>query len=204
MPLHFLVSYLVADHAFVNSYKLKDLEKLNYWKHFIWAALVFLAFTFDSLLTTSLGILLFAAAVAGELGVLYLRKVLADDFVEVIAFGYFLLLSFLSRDLFENSYVTTQFCWYLLGMLLATVGVTYFFRKGVVSRVEKDSVGISERLALYIFTFAGLFEWLAIVVLAGILYRLFFSKTGKIEWLLSPILGIGFSLLWLFIMRGVF
>jgi len=191
MPLHLLVSYLVADHAFVNSYKLKDLEKGNLWKHFIWAILVFLAFSFDSLLMAPTGILVFGLAIVGEFGTLYLRKVIPDDFAEIIALGYFLLLSFLSKDLFEKSYITPQFCW-------------YFFRKGIISRAEKDSVGISERLAMYIFTFAGLFEWLAIVTLAGILYRLFFAKTGKLEWLFSPILGIGLSLTWLFIMKGVF
>ncbi|AKI97616.1 hypothetical protein [Kosmotoga pacifica] len=204
MPLHLLVVYLVADHAFVNSYKLKDLERLNFWKHFIWAALVFLAFTFDSLLTSSLGILLFSFAIAGELGILYMRKSLPDDLIEIIAVGYFLILSFLSRNYFKDSYITPQFCWYLLGMLLVTVGVTYFFRKGIVTKEEKDSVGISERLALYIFTFAGLFEWLAIVTLAGFLYRLFFSKTSKWEWVLSPIFGIGISIVWLFVMKGVF
>jgi len=204
MPLHLLVSYLVADHAFVNSYKLKDLEKGNLWKHFIWAILVFLAFSFDSLLMAPTGILVFGLAIAGEFGTLYLRKVIPDDFAEIIALVYFLLLSFLSKDFFEKSYITPQFCWYLLGILIVTVGVTYFFRKGIISRAEKDSVGISERLAMYIFTFAGLFEWLAIVTLAGILYRLFFAKTGKLEWLFSPILGIGLSLTWLFIMKGVF
>jgi hypothetical protein len=92
----------------------------------------------------------------------------------------------------------------LLGILLVTVGVTYFFRKGIIDFLKSDSIGITERLVIFIFVFANKIEWVIISVLAAIVYRVFFSKERKIEWVLSPVIGVGFSFLWKLIMENIF
>jgi len=204
MPLHLLVAYLVADHAFVNNYKLGDLTKTEWIKHLIWVFLVFLAFTFDRFLGNALGLLFLLGAFAWEIVLRYLRKNLGNDLSELLSIGFYTLLTLFSANLLKSSYITPEFSWYLMGMLVVTVGVTYFLRKGIIDKNSTDTVGISERLVLFIFTFAGHFEFVAVSVIVGFVYRFIFSKEKKLEWFISPIVGIIISVVWKSIMFGVF
>lgn len=204
MPLHLLVAYFVADHAFVNNYKLRELTKTGWIKHLIWVFLVFLAFTFDRSLGNAFGLLLLFGAFAWEIVLRFLREKFGNDLSEVLSIGFYIMLSFLSADLLKTSYITPEFSWYLMGMLVVTVGVTYFLRKGIIDRNATDTVGISERLVIFIFTFAGHYEWVAITILLGLVYRLIFSKEKKMEWFISPAMGIIISIVWKIIMLGVF
>ncbi|MFW6120902.1 MAG: hypothetical protein ACOC80_08385 [Petrotogales bacterium] len=204
MPIHLLVAYIVANHAFVNNNKLSEMKGKRFLYQALWGALVVLAFSFDTLFTTPKGILVFTLAILLLPVILFLRTRFSQDLVELLAVIVYILLSFLVVDLLHSSFITTPFVWYLLGILLVTVGVTYFFRKGIIDSLKSDSVGITERLVIYIFAFAGKIEWIIISVLAAVVYRVIFSKERKVEWILSPLLGVVFSLLWKLLMENIF
>jgi len=204
MPVHLLVAYIVANHAFVNNNKLGDTEGKKKLYQILWGALVLLAFSFDTLFSTPKGILVFALAILLLPVILFLRTKFPQDLIEFLAIVLYTFLSFLVSDLLKNSYITSPFAWYLLGILLVTVGVTYFFRKGIIDSFKRDSIGITERLVIYIFAFAGKIEWIIISVLAAVVYRVIFSKERKIEWILSPLIGVIFSLLWKLLMESIF
>ncbi|MFO7882451.1 MAG: hypothetical protein R6U52_07955 [Kosmotogaceae bacterium] len=204
MPVHLLVAYIVANHAFVNNNKLGEMEEKRNLYQILWGALVILAFSFDTLFTTPKGIFVFTIAIVLLPVILFLRTRLSQDLVEFLAIILYAFLSFLVSDLLHASFITTPFAWYLLGILLVTVGVTYFFRKGIIDSMKSDSIGITERLVIYIFAFAGKIEWVIISVLVAIVYRVIFSKERKIEWVLSPVFGVGFSFVWKLIMENIF
>lgn len=204
MPVHLLVAYIVANHAFVNNSKLGEMNEKRFLYQILWGAVVFLAFSFDTLFTTPKGILVFIIAILVLPVILFLRTRFSQDFIELMAVIVYAFLSFLAADLLRYSFITAPFAWYLLGILLVTVGVTYFFRKGIIDSLKSDSIGITERLVIFIFVFANKIEWVIISVLAAIVYRVFFSKERKIEWVLSPVIGVGFSFLWKLIMENIF
>ncbi|HAA85399.1 MAG TPA: hypothetical protein DCE14_03495 [Kosmotogaceae bacterium] len=204
MPVHFLSAYLIANHAFVNNAKLRTYDERKLIRHFIWVALVFLALTFDVLLASAGGIAILGLAVVLNFGLRFLDKKIPNFIVELLAVVVFVSLSAITYARFEISYITPVFSWYLCGMLVVTVGVTYFFRRTIISKLSADSIGITERLVIFIFLFAGHYEWVAITVLGGVLYRLVFSKDSKTEWIASPVAGVLVSVLWLVIMRGLF
>ncbi|MBN2253799.1 MAG: hypothetical protein JW701_08875, partial [Kosmotogaceae bacterium] len=126
MPLHLLVAYYVVDHAFVNNRKLAKMDDKKFWMHFIWVVLIFLAFTFDVFLSSPLGILLLILSVGLTVTVDMGRKKLSNPLIEIIAFFLLLFFTLLGRSFLVESFVTLEFSWYLMGMLLVTVGVTYF------------------------------------------------------------------------------
>lgn len=204
MPVHFLSAYLIANHAFVNNVRLRTYDEKRLIRHFIWVTLVFLALTFDVLLATAGGIAILGLAVVINFGLRVLDKKIPNFLIETVAVIVFVSLSTITYARFADSYITPVFSWYLCGMLVVTVGVTYFFRRTIISKLSADSIGITERLVIFIFLIPGRYEWVAISVLGGLLYRLVFSKSPKSEWIASPAAGVIVSLLWLMIMRGLF
>ncbi len=204
MPVHFLSAYLIANHAFVNNTKLKTYDERKLIRHFIWVALVFLALTFDVLLASAGGIAILGLAVVLNFGLRFLDRKIPNFLVELLAVIVFISLSAITYAYFASSYITPVFSWYLCGMLVVTVGVTYFLRRTIISKLSADSIGITERLVIFIFLSAGRYEWVAISVLGGLLYRLIFSKSPKTEWIVSPAAGVLVSMLWLVMMRGLF
>lgn len=204
MPLQLLVAYLVSDHAFVNNSKLNSVPVRKMYVHFIWLVLFYLAFTFDRLLVDVSGIAILSAGILFNIGIEFLRKRIPNYLLEIGAISFYIVLSVFVSKRFETSFITPEFSWYLLGMLLVTVGATYFLRGRIIKTENADSIGISERLVIYIFTFSGHFEWVIISIIAAVIFRLVFSKENKLEWIISPVVGIVISLVWLFIMKGIF
>ena len=205
MTLHFLLGYLVSDHAFVNNYKLDKMDKNKMLIHFIWVFLFYLAFTFDVIFKSGLGVIFFVLAIGFNIAIDLLRKRYKNPILEISALAFYIVLSLVSSSMFVVSFISPEFSWYLVGMILATVGVTYFVRRfKIIDPSKSDSVGISERLALFIFVFAQKIEFVIIAVVAGFLYRLIFSRDNKKEWIISPVAGLVISYIWFFIMRGMF
>lgn len=203
MPLHLLVAYYVVDHAFVNNTKLSKMDDKKLWIHFLWVVLVFLAFTFDVFLSNPLGILLLILSIGLTVTLDMGRKKLANSLVEIVAFFAFLFFTLLGRKYLLNSFITVEFSWYLMGMLLVTIGVTYFLRGTILANGASDSIGIAERMSIFIFVLANHWEWALLSVLAGLAFRAVFSRDKKKEWLISPIVGLGLSFLWQLIMRSL-
>ncbi|MBN2218649.1 MAG: hypothetical protein JW697_00050 [Kosmotogaceae bacterium] len=203
MPLHLLVAYYVVDHAFVNNKKLAKMDDKKFWMHFIWVVLIFLAFTFDVFLSNPLGILILILSIGLTVTLDMGRKRLSNELIEIIAFFLLLFFTLLGRRFLIDSFVTVEFSWYLMGMLLTTVGVTYFLRGRVVKEEATDSIGIAERMSIFIFILANQWIWVIISVAAGLAFRALFSKEKKIEWIISPIAGVLISFLWQLLMRGL-
>jgi len=205
MTLHFLLGYLVSDHTFVNNYKLGKMDKNKMLIHFIWVFLFYLAFTFDVVFKSGLGVILFVLAIGFNIAIDLLRKRYKNPILEISAMAFYIVLSLVSSSMFLVSFISPEFSWYLVGMILATVGVTYFIRRfKIIDPSKSDSIGISERLALFIFVFAQKIEFVIIAIVAGFLYRLIFSRDNKKEWIISPVAGLVIAYIWFFIMRGIF
>jgi hypothetical protein len=90
-----------------------------------------------------------------------------------------------------------------MGMLMVTVGVTYFLRGTILSEEATDSIGIAERMSIFIFILANHWTWAIISVVAGLAFRAVFSKDSKKEWIISPVVGIVISFLWQLLMRSL-
>ena len=217
MTLHFLLGYLVSDHTFVNNYKLDKMKKNRMLLHFVWVFIFYLFFTFDVVFKSGLGIFLFVLAIGFNIAIDLLRKRYKNPILEISALAFYIVLSLVSTSMFLTSFISPEFSWYLIGMILATVGVTYFIRRfKIIDPVKSDSVGISERLALFIFVFAQKIEFVIITVVVALLYRLIFSSIfsgkgkkewvadNKKEWAISPVAGLIVSYMWFFIMRMIF
>ncbi|CCU83822.1 conserved membrane hypothetical protein [Mesotoga infera] len=203
MPLHLLVAYYVVDHAFVNNKKLAKMDDKKFWLHFVWVVLVFLAFTFDVFLSNPLGILILILSIGLTVTLDMGRKRLSNELIEIIAFFLLLFLTLLGRSFLIESFVTVEFSWYLMGMLLTTVGVTYFLRGRIIKEEATDSIGIAERMSIFIFILANQWTWVIISVAAGFAFRAAFSKEKKTEWIISPVAGVLISYLWQLLMRGI-
>jgi hypothetical protein len=201
----------------VNNYKLDKMKKNRMMLHFVWVFLSYLAFTFDVVFKSGLGVLLFILAVGFNIAIDLLRKRYKNPVLEISALAFYIVLSLVSTSMFLTSFISPEFSWYLVGMILATVGVTYFIRRfKIIDPVKSDSVGISERLALFIFVFAQKIEFVIITVVVALLYRLIFSlifsrknkkewvADNKKEWVISPVTGLIVSYVWFFIMRMIF
>jgi hypothetical protein len=94
---------------------------------------------------------------------------------------------------------------YLVGMVTVSVIPTQIFRMiGWIPKIDNESEGISERLAIFIFILA--LNWLLALVSIGcaVVYRLIFKKKNHPLWLISPALGIAVSLLFRWIIYGAF
>jgi len=195
-PAHFLVTYLVADHAFVNNHTLDKQPARKFLGHLLWSFLVILAFTFDTLLETVEGTVVFLSFAGLHLVLDWVRwKYHRGKPVELSNLAIAIVYTLLFSHFLGSSYISPEFSTYLLGMLAATVGVTYLVRE-LIGQTYKDTVGISERLAIYIFAMAGKFEWVLISVVAGLIYRLAFEKKRDFTWWLSPVMGTLVSLVW--------
>jgi len=195
-PAHFVVAYLAADHAFVNNHRIGRLPAGKFFGHLVWSTLVILAFTFDVLLKDTAGFMIFISFLLIHIFLDILRRYgVIHHILEILALGTAFIYTVLFKTRFESSYITPEFSMYLLGMLIVTAGWTFLFRE-MMEEGYKDSVGVSERLAIYIFAFAGMHFWVFISAIAGLAYRVGFEKKKDISWILSPLLGILLSYLW--------
>ncbi len=67
-------------------------------------------------------------------------------------------------------------------MVVSTSFGSYLFRTfNVLERQQKDTVGASERLAIYIFALANNYLWVVIAIAAGLAYKLIFDKKKNIK-----------------------
>jgi len=195
-PSHIIIAYLTADYAFINTNKIKDLDKKELFKHWIWVVLILLAFTFDTVLKTLYGSIALIAFVSFHFfnDLLKKKNLLIS---ELLGITISLVLNILLANQLKNSYITPEFSFYLLGMLLVSVVASTVFRSfKIIKEDSTDSDGISERLAIFIFLYAEQYFWVFISVTVALVYRLILQKKVSIYWLLSPLIGIFISLLW--------
>ena len=207
LALHLFLAHSVADYSFTNPMKLYgERSPLTILKHTVWFILVFLAFTFDTVFSSGFGMVLFAGSLILHFCVDFLRISKKNVWwVEVFSWFSFLVLGIISSTFFSGSYITPPFAMYLVGMVVVSVIPTQIFRMiGWIPKIDSQSEGISERLAIFIFILA--LNWLLALVSIGcaVLYRLIFKKKNHPLWLISPSLGFAVSLLFRWIIYGAF
>ena len=205
-PITLFLSHFVSDFAFSNVYSKKFLDRTNYYKHLIWLILVFLAFNFDML--KGWGLLIVPLSIILHIGFdLFRINSKQTKFLhELLFLAIFLFLSYIFKPFFQNSYLTTIFQLYIVGMVTTTSFGSYLFRTfNILGKEEKDTIGGSERLAIYIFALSQNYLWVLIAVAAGIAYKfLFVKKRNYKEMIFSPIYGVVVSYLWYLLMIILF
>lgn len=202
--INLLLAHLVSDFAFTNVFSEKLKQKENILYHIIWVVLVFLAFTFDNL-NSFVSITVIAIGILFHIAWdLYREKINSTPLKEFIVIFIFIAMSFFTKNIFENSYLSLIFQYYLLGLILVTGLVTYIFRYTNIFPLEKkDTTGMTERMVLYIFLVNQMYLYSIIVAIIGISYKYFFEKFRKTEIFISPIVGFIFSILWLFLLKNI-
>ncbi|MCD6552227.1 hypothetical protein [Thermotoga sp.] len=211
-PFHLFLGHVVADHGFTNNAKIREYTGWKLIGHMIWSVFAILAFTFDVVLKSPRGTIVFFVAVVvhlvGDVLRTYLHrrgKKRAIDLLELSLFVVFLILNFSIKDLFANSYLTSVFVFYLLGMNAVSVAITYLFRNFLPGDPKiSDIEGISERLAFFVFLLAGRETLAFLSLVLGFLYRLWKFRRPDVRWWLSPALGVVISAIWNWMMYGRF
>ncbi|GAB6189663.1 hypothetical protein JCM30566_14040 [Marinitoga arctica] len=204
ISLHGFLSHFVADHAFSNVYSDKLKIKNNLITHIVWSIVAILAFTFDSL-KTPLGIIAFLILVSYHIFIdIYRTKGTTFKRELLYLFGA-LVINLIFFNVYSNSYISNEFIYYLIGMMLATSFGSFIERTfNIIDPQIKDTAGASERLAIYIFLSKFKIEWVLVAILAGLIYRFFVVKEKSKEWLFSPIYGVIISSIWMLIMKIIF
>ncbi len=202
--MHLVLGHVVADHAFTNNYKIRGYKGLKLMGHMAWSVFAILAFTFDRLLKNpfTLGVL-FAFFAFHIFGDYYRVKLYKEgkkrkiDILELILLFGAIIANFLVHPYLKGSYLSSEFVYYLMGMSVVSVGVTYLFRNfypGIEDLPDVD--GISERLAVYVFMLAKKPLFVAVSLLLGLLWRYWKYRKPDPMWYLSPILGLALSFFW--------
>ncbi|AMW32951.1 hypothetical protein SAMN04488510_1031 [Fervidobacterium changbaicum] len=201
--VHLFLAHFVADHGFTDNAKIRHYKGYKLIEHIIWSIFAFLAFTFDTLLKSTRGIVVLLTMIAIHVAGDIIRTKIQSDrmklhILELSELVVALILNFLVADLFVYSYISKEFALYLLGMAVVTMAVTYVFKNFYPGDENyNDLDGISERLAFYVF-FLGKSYWLAILSLAlGFLYKFWKrERTNLYTWWISPLSAIVITVIW--------
>ena len=163
-------------------------------------------FNFDMLKGWGLLIVLFSIVIHILIDIFRINRQRTDLVFEVSSLVVFLFISYLFRSFFKSSFISEVFQFYIVGMVVSTSFGSYLFRTfNVLERQQKDTVGASERLAIYIFALANNYLWVVIAIAAGLAYKLIFDKKKNIkELFFSPIYGLISSILWNYLMVTLF
>jgi len=199
VSLNFFLAHAVSDYSFTNPMKLygnSDWKDLS--KHALWSVLVFLAFSFDVVFSSALSVIIFTFALVLHFVIDYLRMRKINSWVvEGFSIVAFLIYSAVFSYLFENSFITSYFSLYLIGMIFVSVIPTQIMRMtGIISELEAESEGISERLAMFVFICADKPLYAILTVLIAFVYRKIIKKEFNKSWWISPLLG--FTIPWFF------
>ncbi|WP_036224639.1 hypothetical protein [Mesoaciditoga lauensis] len=206
VPNLFLLIYAVSAYAFSNNSLVYANNKKEIQKASIWIVLISLSLTFD-LLTNWVGLLSVFVFTAFLILTTFAKSkkdkmswYLTWELINVgVALAFTLPLSgWLSSD----SYLRPPFVNYLLGLTIASVVFADIFRRvGIIPKDSGDSDGDFERILLFIFIMAGQL-WYTLLTIAGMLiYRFLRYKKPSVMWILSPAVGVLFSLFWYLLMN---
>ncbi|ABS60781.1 hypothetical protein [Fervidobacterium nodosum] len=199
--LHLFLAHFVADHGFTDNTKIRTYKGYKLIEHIIWSLFALLAFTFDTLLKSTRGIIVLSIMaiihVSGDILRTKIKNVNYIHMLELSELVIALILNYLVADLFVYSYISKEFAIYLLGMAVVTMAVTYFFRNFYPNDLQyNDLDGISERLAFFVFFLANNYLFAFLSLALGFLYRLWKVKKFSHTWWLSPLFGIAITIIW--------
>lgn len=207
IPNLFLLIYAASDYAFSNNSLIYKHDKKEIQKAFIWTILITLSLTFD-LLTSLTGLLSVTIYTVILLGLTFLKSrsnskgwYISSELINVgLAIAFTIPLS---GWISSNSYLQPPFVNYLLGLTVISVVFTDIFRRLEYIPIKSgDSDGNFERILLFVFVMALQWWYIALTLAGMIVYRLIRYRKFSKMWLISPAVGIVFSLLWLLLMRS--
>ena len=207
VPNLFLLIYTASDYAFSNNSLIYKHDNKEIQKSLIWTVLIAIALTFD-LLTTLTGLVSVTIYTAILIGLTFLksRSNKKSWYIssELINLGLALVFTIpLAGWISSHSYLQPPFVNYLLGLTIASVVFTDLFRRfGYIPIKSGDSDGSFERILLFIFVMALQWWYVSFTLVGMIVYRFIRYRKFSKMWLISPAVGIGFSLLWLLLMRS--
>ena len=208
--LHLVLGHVVADHSFTNNYKIRSYRGLKLIGHMAWSVFAILAFTFDTLLKSTLGavvlISFMAVHVWGDFQRVRLYSMGKKREIDILELSLLLLAIvanwIVSKDL-TGSYLTPEFVYYLMGMSVVSTAVTYFFRNFYPGKEDMSDIeGISERLAFFVFLLAGKTGFAYLSIALGFVYRLIRIRKYDPTWWMSPLFGITLSYIWKITLYG--
>lgn len=205
--IHLFLAHFVADHGFTDNTKIRSYKGSKLIGHIIWSVLVFLAFTFDTLLNSTKGLTVLLIMIAVHILGDVLRVRLNDagsidkiHILELVLATVALVLNLFVANLLAYSFISKEFALYLLGMAVVTMAVTYIFRNYYPGDSEyNDLDGISERLAFFVFFLANNYLFAFLSLALGYLYRLWKVKKFSHTWWISPLAGVVITVIWRFI-----
>jgi len=199
-----LLSHLIGDFAFTNVFSEKTNQKRNTIYHTIWIILVYFGFNFDFLNSIKTISIIIFSILLHIFWDFYRKKRGSTPLNELGISLLFLIISFISRNIFIDSYLSIKFQYYLLGLILVTGIATYLFRYFKIFPLEqKDTTGMTERMVLFIFIVNQMYLYAIITVIVGVTYKYLFEKFRKKEIFLSPIIGFIFPLLWFLLLKNI-
>lgn len=207
VPNLFLLIYAVSAYAFSNNSLVYSKNKKEIQKAAIWSVLISLSFTFD-LLTNFVGLLSVSIFIAFLVLTTFLKarsdKTIWYVICELINFGVAMIFTiFLASWISNFSYLRPPFVNYLLGLTVVSVVFADILRRiGVIAKNSGDSDGNFERILLFIFIMAGQLWYTLITIVGMLIYRFLRYRKFSKMWILSPTIGVLFSLLWYLLMKG--
>ena len=202
--MHLILGHVVADHSFTNNYKIRNYRGTKLLGHVVWSIFAILAFTFDTLLNNTLGIVVLGSFIAFHIWGDYKRSSLNSsgkkrmiNILELALLAGAIVSNWIVYDEFYHSFLTSEFVYYLMGMSVVSTGVTYIFRNFYPGIEDMSDIeGISERLAFFVFLLAGKDGFAYLSIAFGFLYRLIRIRKYNATWWMSPVLGLIISYIW--------
>ncbi len=202
--MHLVLGHVVADHSFTNNYKIRNYRGMKLFNHMVWSVFAVLAFTFDTLLNNTKGIIVLSSFIAFHIWGDYERVKLNSsgrkrmiDILELILLTGAIIANWIVHDRFYQSFLSSEFVYYLMGMSVVSTGITYLFRNFYPGIEDMSDIeGISERLAFFVFLLAGKIGFAYLSLAFGLLYRLIRIRKYNASWWMSPLFGITISYLW--------
>ncbi len=202
--MHLVLGHVVADHSFTNNYKVRNYKGTKLLGHVLWSVFAILSFTFDTLLNNTKGIIVLTSFIAFHIWGDFERVKLNDagrkrmiDLLELLLLAGAIAANWAVYDRFYQSFLSSEFVYYLMGMSIVSTGVTYLFRNFYPGPENMSDIeGISERLAFFIFLLAGKVGFAYLSLALGLLYRFVKIKKYSATWWMSPLLGILISYFW--------
>ena len=202
--MHLVLGHVVADHSFTNNYKIRSYKGTKLLGHMAWSVFAILAFTFDTLLNNTRGMIVLGSFMAfhiwGDFERVRLNgsgKKRMIDLLELLLLAGAIVANWMVYDRFNQSFLTSEFVYYLMGMSVVSTGVTYLFRNFYPGPEDiSDIDGISERLAFFIFLLSGKIGLAYLSLALGFLYRILKLRKYNPTWWMSPLLGILISYFW--------
>lgn len=206
VPNLFLLIYTTSEYGFSNNSLVYRQNKSEIQKAILWIILIGLALSFN-LLVFPIGIMAILTYVVLTAILVFAKrrsnKVSWYVEMELLNLAIALIFTFIFGEFVaEHNYIEAPFVNYLLGLVVSSVVIADIFRRmNLIEIKSNDSDGNFERVLIFIFVMALQWWYLAITLAGMLIYRFIRYKKFDKTWIMSPLVGVGISFLWLALMH---